>query len=296
MHATLTNILAIALALAGSVQPSVIRLEQRAPFYFGWHATTQAKAEQMQKAGTMLYLGNSQKTNQLGPGVYLSEKLGAWSGEVVCLFAADESKVAAAEKVKYPAKNRAGKNIQWDWTNYEGKKQGKYIQEYFQDVGADMATSLRLSDWDNGIQLKVPEAMCGTANPLEITIVECAPYADKDSMKNKDVVVDFKSWPGWKGWLASEPVPAADEAEACKLDARGNTSGSGCSSSQTSSSTSAAPSTTSPSSTSAASSTKATSSTKVSTSTKATSTTKVSTSSKAIKKTTSSKKPKRTPA
>ncbi|KAG8169859.1 hypothetical protein KVR01_000604 [Diaporthe batatas] len=311
MYFTTAKTLAVVLALAGSVQPSVIPLTQRAPFYLGWHASTKEKIDEMKAADTMLFLGNSQPgKNQLGDGVYMSDKLGDWgsSGKVVCLFAADESKVRAASKVKYPEKNRAGKPIQWLWTNFENDaKKGKNIHAYFEDVGADLKTALRLSDWDNGLQLKIPETMVGESNPLGITIVECADFDKRNEMENKNVVVDWKSWPGWKGWLQSEPVPAGNEEAACLVNQKrdGSKAGSACALSsstgtETGTATSTASSASMTSSSQAAATTSSSKAAATTSSKKAAATTSSSkaaatTSSKKAAATTSSKKAAATP-
>jgi hypothetical protein len=194
--------------------------------------------------------------NQVGDGMYLAEKLGVWgeNGKTyvtshpillclalrlycemflreltqvasVCLFAADTAKLTAVEKVKYPQFNRQGNRIQGKLADAGHTKGGKYAREFWDEIGADWKKALRISVMDSGtpgtLQLTIRETMCGTLdnpthNPLGITIVECAPWEEKDHMVNKDVVVDFKAFPGmYKGWLASETPPAT-----CGLNAR----------------------------------------------------------------------------
>jgi hypothetical protein len=152
----------------------------------------------------------------------------------VYLFTTDTAKLTAMEKVKYPLFNRENKRIQGKLADAGNAKGGKYAMESWDEIEADWKKALRISVMDSGtpgtLQLTIRETMCGTLdnpthNPLGITIVECAPWEGKDQMVNKDVVVDFKAFPGtYKDWLAGETPPAA-----CGLNARaGSVPNSGC--------------------------------------------------------------------
>lgn len=135
----------------------------------------------------------------------------------VCLFAADLTKFTSTNKVKYPLKNRQNKNIQWQFSYPEKVPAGKFSKAFFTEMKMNPEDTIRLSKWDRGIQMMIPDSKVGTANPLGITIVECAPYEEMEKLENKGVVINMKAFPGLhKGWFEGETPPPLEE-EACEL-------------------------------------------------------------------------------
>ncbi|EGX87934.1 hypothetical protein CCM_09557 [Cordyceps militaris CM01] len=212
--------LTLALASLGAALP----LEERGPsVVVGYRTVSAAQAKIYKDAGNTLVWTQSQSSDQLGPGVYISPNLGDWPAtpsDWYCVILADSTPWNPTNKAWVPERHN-GKALWWNagvagmpsvsvavlpslLTTREQKKAANRAA-YLREIGGsnfrpDNTVRLSIISGFRLLQLLIPPELIKDPNHLK-TRTQCAAKTDEAGVRAIAAYgpVDWSRWPNVKG-------------------------------------------------------------------------------------------------
>ncbi|ATY59028.1 hypothetical protein A9K55_002230 [Cordyceps militaris] len=189
--------LTLALASLGAALP----LEERGPsVVVGYRTVSAAQAKIYKDAGNTLVWTQSQSSDQLGPGVYISPNLGDWPAtpsDWYCVILADSTPWNPTNKAWVPERHN-GKAL---WWNAGAANRAAYLREIGgSNFRPDNTVRLSIISGFRLLQLLIPPELIKDPNHLK-TRTQCAAKTDEAGVRAIAAYgpVDWSRWPNVKG-------------------------------------------------------------------------------------------------
>ncbi|KAJ4145453.1 hypothetical protein LMH87_004303 [Akanthomyces muscarius] len=190
--------LALTLASLGAAAP----LAERGPsIVVGYRTVSKQQAADYKAAGNTLVYTGSQSSDQLGPGVYISPKLGEWPGPDdgwYCAILADSTPWNPTNKAWVPKTDNNGKALWWK----AGETNRAAYLKQIGGSGFKPENTILLSQIEGFplLQLLIPPQLIKNPKVLKTT-TQCAAKTDTAGVKAIAAHgnVDWSKWPNVKG-------------------------------------------------------------------------------------------------